>query len=139
MLGRRTATVVTTLGHVNVGLATSNVTHDDVPPGFIIDRTIIIRVNACCVAVFSEQTQQSPTVAVAKFAWQMVHLSAARSGCSTIKSFLCDQSALPSVFSQSYSDRVITNDERKIMLRCLATAFVNSVFCTRCIRTIFRK
>jgi hypothetical protein len=43
--------VVTTLGHVNVRIATSNVAHKDIAFDFIIDRTIIIRVNACCIAV----------------------------------------------------------------------------------------
>jgi hypothetical protein len=45
------------LGHANV--ATTNVTHHDAAHDLAIDRTIIIRVNACCAALSSERMQQN--------------------------------------------------------------------------------
>jgi hypothetical protein len=40
--------------------------YNDVALGFAIDRTIIIRVNACCVALSPERMQQISPLAVSK-------------------------------------------------------------------------
>jgi hypothetical protein len=82
------------LGHVNVRIATSTVTYNDVAFGFSIDRMIIIRVNACCVAASSERTQQIPTVAVSKIRIADKHYAQFALDMLDEQIFQCDRSRL---------------------------------------------